>query len=91
MTDLDNQYDTVRVGDRLREFKSSKEGKFLWKKADDDAEWAKEELSKCDPTDSKLIMELQNKVEISRLFKAWISEGIQSGDNTFQQLKSVEV
>ena len=89
MTEADYTYEVARTGDALLKFKSSPAGKFLWRKADEVVESAKNSLATCNPMDSEEIKALQNHIEVSRMFKQWVSEGISSGEAALIQLENV--
>ncbi|MCK5517192.1 MAG: hypothetical protein KAI39_09985 [Desulfobulbaceae bacterium] len=89
MTDADLTYERARIGDDLERFTKSPAGRFLWNKADEHVDSAKNALAICSPLDSEKIRELQNKIQVANMFKQWVSEGIQSGDQALIQLEDV--
>ena len=76
----DDLIDAAELGEQAKVFVESDLGKSLFARAEQATLEALDELSRCDPTDSKTISTLQNKAALGRQFPEWLKEIIHIGD-----------
>lgn len=78
----------AELGEEARKFLESDVGKVLLGLAEQEAKLAQEDLGEIDPTDTKKIMELQNRIRCSKWFQQWLIELVSDGNQAmsiFQQ------
>lgn len=78
---------TVKLGLDAEAFIQSPLGEHLIDKAREEAIDAMNDLKTVEPTNSKYIQELQNKIHRAENFEAWLFEVVQSGRNAEEQLE----
>tara|TARA_R110000868_G_scaffold59652_4_gene183084 strand:- start:1187 stop:1459 length:273 start_codon:yes stop_codon:yes gene_type:complete len=83
----DELIDAAELGEEAKRFKQSDLYKSLIGFAQQETMAALDELSRCEPTDTKKIMELQNQAAIGRKFPDWINEIIHLGDEALEVWK----
>lgn len=81
---------TAQLGVEAELFKSSGLGRHLNYRAESEIIDASQELCTVDPTDTKAITELQNKVYRANSFITWINEAIEEGDYALNEIRSNE-
>lgn len=91
MSQLEQLIAEAEIGEEARKFVESDLGKTLLGMAQQDAREAEEKLGEVDPTDTKAIISLQNKIKLCRLFEQWLAELISRGNdaiNVYAQQRS---
>lgn len=77
----------AELGEEARKFLESDLGKCLLGMALQEADLAKDALSKVDPSDFKKITELQNTVRLYQSFKDWLGELVDEGNSALEIFK----
>lgn len=81
MPKLEELLAEAEIGEEARKFVESDLGKTIIGMAQQDAREAETLLGEVDPTDTKAIMSLQNKIKLCRLFEQWLAELISRGND----------
>ena len=89
MTDIEELAKPVLDADATRDFLQSRVGKLLMERIEEDIANAEADFRKADPTDTKKIMEIQNRLLRAESITQWLGEIIVAGDNALQQAKDL--
>ena len=82
--------DVAVLGKQIDNFLQSDVGKYLLGHIDNDIKSAYKDLRDTSPTDTKAIMEAQNKVIRAESIKGWLSNAVIAGLKATQVLESRE-
>lgn len=74
-------------GAQVEQFLASDVGLYLMQKADDYAQEAIDELTRCDPEDPKKIRAIQNRIQVADLIANWLNEAVAIGEQAEQHLR----
>ncbi len=80
----------ARLGQEAINFLSSDLGRLLQGRAQQEKEWAMNELLRTESHDEHRIRTLQNKAQRANQFIQWIGEAIQNGKVAEQQIEDME-
>jgi hypothetical protein len=83
----DQLFQAALLGVDAEKFLSSPVGVMLWKRADEKIERASRELITVDPFDSAKIRELQNDAKLGAMFKTWMVDAIDDGNNAMTEME----
>ena len=75
------------IGDEAKKFIESDLGKVILGLAEQKTEAARIALETADPDDRKLILKLQNEAALGRMFKDWLNELFNAGENALEVIK----
>ena len=85
--DENDLIDAAELGEEAKKFLESDLGKSLLARAQQETLSALEALGECDATDTKAIVNLQNRAALGRQFPEWIREIIHIGDEALHVWK----
>lgn len=86
--DLDSNEETFQIialGEDAKAFLTTPFGHYMMDRAQLAANTALDQLKSADPTDTKVIMTLQNDIRRYEEMQAWIKETVQAADLEFQR------
>lgn len=75
------------IGDEAKRFLESDLGQVILGMAQQEVDAAVEKLKAVDPTDAKVIREIQNEVWRAEQFKGWLTELFHKGEAALQAFK----
>lgn len=76
----DDLIDAAELGEEAKKFIASDLGQTLLARAQQETLAALEELSNCDPSDSRTVKSLQDKAALGRKFPEWLNEIVGIGN-----------
>src|SRR5450759_2410929 len=80
----------VDIGLQVKQFLASDVGRYLIGRAAEESDEAMAELKKVEPTNGKLIRELQNKIWRADTFAQWLTDSKLDGEHAEETLKQDE-
>lgn len=93
MSEQDELIAAAELGEESRRFLDSDLGRCILGMAAQEVTAAQKEFGKTDPTDTKAIIALQNKIWCGEHFEQWLHELLDDGEsaiNVFKQSQQIE-
>lgn len=85
--DRDDLLERAQFGQQIELFFGSQVGQYLRNRALEQYNAAIEQWKSCDPTDTRLVMKLQNEARVAEWFEQWLTEAIIDGAKALELLQ----
>lgn len=83
-------FDVAVLGREVDAFLSSNVGKLLLSHAEADFQKSMSKIKSCDPSDFKLIMQLQSDIARAESIQRWLAEAVEAGKTAENLLEDRE-
>ena len=90
MSEIDSVFEVAKLGIEADSFVSSSVGQYLVGRAEQEANLALEKMKTADPTDAKVIREIQNELNLPDRVVKWLTDVIAEGHACEFQLRAME-
>jgi hypothetical protein len=91
LTGEDLNIGRAQLGIDAEAFVASNIGRYLLNRAADEDDELIDQLIHCKSTDVELNTEIRNKLQVTEMFRNWLSEAVNSGKIAHQTLEEQEV